>query len=540
MILALTSMMASPQPAAGEGIPRFGIFEISLEHAGTYGNPYTDVMATATFERPDGAATRPLSLFWDGGTTWRLRFSPDVVGAWKWRVTSSDDGLNDQSGSFRCVPSDNRGSVISMPGHPLHFAYQDGTPLWWFGDTAWGLYTNNEEEEHDRAAVEHYLDVRAAQGFNVIHSMLISEVDWGNEGGMPFKDLGQERINPAYWREVDARLASLTGRGIVAGLVLAWTDKGRSKQSWQHFPSEDARLRYARYVVARYSAYPVYFVVAGEWDITQDDDSARRTYEAIGREIQRHDPHNRMRAIHSIGQHAPDRLKPFGDSEWVSFGDYQQCYLDMHEAILGCRDLGKPVVNAEYAYYRREAPDGTLNKPNSASVDITRAATWDIAMAGGYFIAGFGSTYFGGTRTRGPFDVDAPKNDDWEAQVQLVRDFFVEREWWRLEPHDELLAGPVAREEAPRDLRGGDIRPASVVYWALSEIGREYIAYIRGHRGDFRLSLGMTPGPAEVSVRRLDPRTGEYAEVTADCTGGVVLLNTPDDQDWVFEVLVGK
>jgi hypothetical protein len=200
MIFALTSMMAAPQPAPAQDIPRFGVFEASLEHAGAYGNPYTEVTATATFERPDGTATEPLPLFWDGGATWRLRFSPDAVGTWRWRVTSSDDGLDGQSGSFRCVPSSNRGSVAPMAGHPLHFAYQDGAPMWWFGDTAWGLYTDNEEEQHDREAVEHYLDVRAAQGFNVIHSMLISEVDWGNEGGLPFGDLTRERINPSYWR----------------------------------------------------------------------------------------------------------------------------------------------------------------------------------------------------------------------------------------------------------------------------------------------------------------------------------------------------
>jgi hypothetical protein len=53
------------------------------------------------------------------------------------------------------------------------------------------------------------------------------------------------------------------------------------------------------------------------------------------------------------------------------------------------------------------------------------------------------------------------------------------------------------------------------------------------------LSLGTTPDAGEVTVRRFDPRTGEYAGVTADCTDGVVSLETPDEQDCAFEVRVG-
>jgi hypothetical protein len=157
-------------------------------------------------------------------------------------------------------------------------------------------------------------------------------------------------------------------------------------------------------------------------------------------------------------------------------------------------------------------------------------------MAGGYFITGLGSTYFGGARTRGPFDVDAPKNDDWEQQMQLVREFFTSREWWRLEPHDEVLSGPVPREEDPSGFRGGRIRPARVTYWALADIGREYVAYMRGHAGSFRLSLGAPTDAGQVSVRRFDPRTGEYTGVPAECVEGVVSLEPPDAQDWVFEV----
>ena len=63
--------------------------------------------------------------------------APDLVGEWSYSIHSADAGLNGQSGSFRCVPSKQHGSVRRMKDHPLHFEYQDGTPFWFFGEKAW-------------------------------------------------------------------------------------------------------------------------------------------------------------------------------------------------------------------------------------------------------------------------------------------------------------------------------------------------------------------------------------------------------------------
>src|SRR5690606_18487861 len=210
--------------------------------------------ATVTLTEPDGATTRTLPLFWDGGRTWRFRFSPDKIGHWKWTVQSADSGLEGQSGEFTVVKSELHGGVQPMPRFPRHFQRQDGTPFWFFGDTAWALYTDNVQEKHDRDAVEAYIRRRAGQGFNVIHSMLLSEAGWGNAGGPPFTDMGAERLNPGYWQEVDERLRFLNSQGIVAGWVLAWGDKGeREPYAWSGFASDEARQRYVRYSAARYS-----------------------------------------------------------------------------------------------------------------------------------------------------------------------------------------------------------------------------------------------------------------------------------------------
>ena len=166
-------------------IPQFGFIERSFQHTGSYDNPYTQAAATARFVAP-GGETFQIPLFWDGDAVWRLRFSPDALGAWSWTTHSDDAGLDGHAGAFEVTPSDRKGSIRPMAGHPYHFERQDGSRFWFLGDTAWSLYTDSAQQGHDRAAAERYLDARAAQGFNVVHSMLLQEDGWINGGGPPF------------------------------------------------------------------------------------------------------------------------------------------------------------------------------------------------------------------------------------------------------------------------------------------------------------------------------------------------------------------
>jgi hypothetical protein len=59
-------------------------------------------------------------------------------------------------------------------------------------------------------------------------------------------------------------------------------------------------------------------------------------------------------------------------------------------------------VNSEYGYFLRDqSGDSVPDKDNSTSARQCHAS-WDIAMAGGYIVTGFGTTYFGSSRDPGP------------------------------------------------------------------------------------------------------------------------------------------
>lgn len=514
--------------AAEETVERFGLHQAFWHTASEYANPYLDVQATAEIVRPDGARAE-IPLFWNGEDRWGLRLSPDAEGPWRYTVRSGDGALDGQTGAFVCVASDRRGGLQAMEHYPSHLARQDGTPVWFLGDTNWRAFATDAPSRLDRDSVMHYVDVRAEQGFNYIHTDVMGGVTVDGQQKV-FLDFATERPNPAFFQEMDVRVAYVNARGITSGIVLAW---GAGVESWEAFASQEARLRYARYIVARYSAYDVAFIVAGEWDLLGPD--TQDVYREIGREVQRWDPHDRLRGIHPC---RPRTVQEFATEPWMSFGDYQQQYRapkereatpaernSLRNHLLKPRVHGRPVVNAEYAYYQRSmagAPhnyvqhlgiDG-VDKEHSHTRDSFRRVSWAVAMAGAYMVTGFGSTYFGGWRERGPFDVDAPKNDDGEADLVRLREFFSSLEWWRLEVMDGL------------------VRTDDGYAWCLAEIGHTYVIHSEA-TARLRFSPDGDPG-VRYRLRRYDPRTGAWTDL-ADLTGpDMVEIALPDAQDWVL------
>lgn len=538
----LTMLSAAPLVADVPRVAQRSVHEVRLEAAGRYDNPYVSLSATATLTDADGK-TKTVPLFWDGGDVWRFRVSPAAAGAWRWTVKSDDAGLNGREGAFEVVASDRKGSIQAMAASPHHFQRQDGSPFWFLGDTAWALYTDVPAKGHDRAAAFRYVDKRVAQGFNVIHSMLLSEAGHGNGGGPPFADVARQRLNPDYWREVDHRLRYVNGKGVVAGLVLGWGDKrGVEPFAWRRFADLDARKRYATYVAARYGAFDAYFIVAGEWDadgkrMPGGEPAARREFIEIGDALAAADPHDRMVGMHPLS--AGGSVREFvGAAEWMSFGDYQQNYRQLHDRVLASREHGLPVVNSEYAYHVRVSdPDGKLNKPNSFSADDIRHASWDITMAGGYLVSGFGSTYFGGSRNKGPFDPDDPRNKEWEDQVQHLARFFTSTDWPRLVPADRLVESVTPRgvdrlDRFPEAKRGGALhRPPATTYWAMTDGKGCHILYVRGLDKPARLAVG-TPG-GTFRVRQFDPGRGQYKDLGEPTVDEKFEYTPPDRNDWV-------
>ena len=101
---------------------------------------------------------------------------------------------------------------------------EDGTPFFYLADTAWELFHSLTLEE-----IEYYLDSRKAQGFNVIQTVLISEMDGlrtpNAYGQLPLIEMNPEKTNSEYFDFVEQELKLAEKREMYLALVPNWGDK---------------------------------------------------------------------------------------------------------------------------------------------------------------------------------------------------------------------------------------------------------------------------------------------------------------------------
>ena len=306
--------------------------EIALTMERETPNPYLDVEAWAEFTHDSGVVLRR-PAFWEGERTFVVRFaSPLGEGRWTWRSFCSidDPGLAGQSGELHCA----RGAVtehrfyrhgfwrMSPGGRSL--VHADGRPAILAGDTAWGLPWRATE-----AQCRVYAADRRAKGFNAVLLMSV-QPDMGARGprdrtadegfDVGFEDLSSGHLNqpnPAYFAYLDRLLAILVEHEIVPVLqpvFMGFGWKGLGVAGPVAPPLEYAR--YCRYLVARYGARPVVYLVGG------DGSGYEPQVPAGGEEIERWDAYRQPAGIH-YRPHADNRAwqeAPWLDFQWCQTG----------------------------------------------------------------------------------------------------------------------------------------------------------------------------------------------------------------------------
>ncbi|KAL0254263.1 hypothetical protein SLS55_009737 [Diplodia seriata] len=173
------------------------------------------------------------------------------------RATSSLLALLSLGGAF----ADNTTAVpwshlsISASGRYL-YRTSSGEPFFWQADTAWELF-----HRLNRSDIDHYLQDRASKGFNVVQSVVLSELNGTTfpnfYGDLPLHDADPLRPNEAYFAHVDWAVRRAAHHGILIALVPTW---GRWVNcGWHNGPvifTEDSAESFGAYVGARYPGLP--------------------------------------------------------------------------------------------------------------------------------------------------------------------------------------------------------------------------------------------------------------------------------------------
>jgi hypothetical protein len=167
-------------------------------------------------------------------------------------------------------------------------------------------------------------------------------------------------------------------------------------------------------------------------------------------------------------------------------------------------------VNEEYGYedhYPKWAP----YKAPAASADANRRTAWEIAMAGSYQTTGETAKRGTGTGSDTGGGWVNGRGDDTMIMLKgyaHMAHFFASFEWWKAEPHDELV-------------NNGAL--------CLAEPGRLYAIYLpHGGRVTARLEAGR------YEVKWFNPRSGEYSDVPAADGPLWTSLSATDRSDWVI------
>jgi hypothetical protein len=445
----------SPQPPLSQS----RMFEYTFESRKTYADPFNDVDVDVVFEK-DGESWR-VPTFWRGSNKWTVRFAPPTPGEYTYHLECTDPtnlDLNGHEGRVNITPYEGtnallKGGMIKVSADKRYFESADGTPFYWLGDTWWtGMSDRLSWDGFQRLTAD-----RKAKGFTVVQivaglvpsneEQAPSDPGFCNEGGCAWEP-GFKSINPKFFDYADRRVQYLVDSGIAPAIVGAWHQAleqmgvAKMKKHW-------------RYIIARYGAYPVFWIVGGE--VYDPPTSLERKFAhpfidkmtgwtEVARYIRATDPYHHPVTVHEI---SPPYDTALEDESLTDFDLFQPSHfgwpsIAAEVALLDmCRSrtsVAKPEVVGEIGYEKI----GGIHLE-----DFQRVAFWLAVLNGA---AGY--TY-GAVPIFEAYTSDKPFQRfgkysflTWEEgmnfpgayQIGIAAKLVQQYPWWRFTPHPEWVS----------------------------------------------------------------------------------------------------
>jgi len=438
---------------SSESTEVFDYLEIALQiRSPDATNPFLDASLTGSFGKTETERTR-VEGFCDSadGSLFRIRFMPSSPGDYSYSVTYRQAGAEtNYTGKFRAVPSHRKGLLRVDPAYPWHFIWEGtGEHFFFNGTTAFWLMGWREERVINYS-IERLHDLKV----NRLRVLLdgAANIFWGEpvmtgdnftlvvrpwlaqaKDSFDHPGIDYSRFDVSYWQKWERMLRFARDDDMIISVIMDIS----THQAQATGGSEDEH-RYFRYAAARLGAFSNI-----TWDLGDDLDSFRdeKWAHEMGTFLVSCDPYKHLATSHPVNREHQDRA-----SQWFGFTSIQEWSRRQHELMLEERQIqartGRiiPQTNEEYGYedhYPHWAP-----KPDGDSAETLRRVAWDIAMAGAYGTAGETARRgvniwpdTGGGWINGRGDDTMVMLKGYEHMV----DFFTSFDWWKTEPHDELV-----------------------------------------------------------------------------------------------------
>lgn len=496
------------------------VVDVKIEHQHSYKNPLLEVDVTGEFTGPNGDVIR-LYGFWNGGNSWVIRFAPTCVGTWTY-ATSSSDGVSafETSGEVECIPYTGEHDIykhgfLKVGPQGRYLAHRDNTPFFWLGDTHWTFITEERFDESNCPLYESQfkacVDKRVEQKFTVYQSNFRDGKDYNmfgryfeflvdtENGLIPDFELFNTNIEPKMKYIADAGLVNAVGYSWGSAILKCGIERYKVL---------------AKYLIARYGAYPVAWTLGGElpgYFEAQKEDMVN-AWREIAIETERIDGYHNLQSAHL----ATDRPLPniYQGENWYDFamsqaghGDYDMfftMYTDFREKYPAC-----PLIESEGLY---EGAGSNEISSRVITADMMRRLAYTLIQSGG---CGYTYGCLGVWELQWEAGVGGIGWGDmawWDGlvlpgadQLTIFRDFYESVKWHTLRPVN-FIAG--VRGFTPRtDLLGKPLFSAnedmSTVVGYFSERSR-------------KAATIKTLPYSSYTVRWFNPATGEYTTVDTD------------------------
>ncbi len=285
---------------------------------------------------------------------------------------------------------------LKISGNQRFLVYEDGSPFFWLGDTAWELFHRLNREDADR-----YLKNRAAKGFTVIQAVAIAELDGHSDpnpyGHLPLVDLDPAKPSvkdgPAndYWDHVDYIVDKANALGLTIGFLPTWGRywHDKTKETGKPLFTVANAGVYGEWLGRRYKDKSLVWILGGDRGV--ENDEQKEILRAMARGLRQGDGGAHLMTFHPPGGNGSSTW--FHNDDWLDFNMRQNGHVAEFTGRYSNtrkdydRTPVKPVLDGEPIYEDHPVSFKAGELGHSIGGDVRRPLYWNL------FTGAFGHTY---------------------------------------------------------------------------------------------------------------------------------------------------
>jgi hypothetical protein len=456
--------------------------------------------------------------FYDGdgsggmdGNIWKVRFTPDTTGDWRFDVSSTDIQLNSYTGGFEILSTaecaDPNGLAVDLNcygrleyvgGHYLRFQNGDYWIKGGVDDPENFIGKAFGDWEAKKAAV----DYLSSKGVNSIY-VITNNIDGDRNDTWPWVgDTAQQAkansdsFNFAKLQEWEDFFSYVQSKGIVLHIIL------NDDSAWHGYDHD----LYFREMIARFGHHPGLI-----WNVGEEANEiySDREQEALATKIQQIDPYNHPVTVHRKSPW-PFIKNKFFDLTSIQIGDgskdFTTARLSDYNAIVTDHRQKSMAVCHSIPVMIDETPRITLVNDQTRT-KLRTQVLYPIFFGGGNFELHYQDAYG---------QVGSVTIQNLEP---MLEDMFQARQFIESLPFSEMKPcnGILSNQNN----------------YCFGKAGEVYAVYFPAGGSD---SVNLSKVQGDFDVIWFNPRTGETNQMGSVAGGGLRTFTTPDNNDWVLHL----